>query len=499
MLIIFKFILKNIREKKLRTFLIIFSVTVSTALFLSSMAATDNLERMAIERAKAYVGEAEILIYAGDKSPSHFFYSSPANEFKEQMEFISEAFVANGSYKYKLGRQNLEGDYQKVTFYVTGLNYSKDFYFKSGKYISPVTYFTRTWKKYSTRYFNFIISDTTYFNNYSANQLENYTDGMLALLRLTDKDKNQLRSNKIVYILCSDSAEIKKITGFNTRGIYILAYDQIITTFNCHFHELSHLLINYKIKNIPLYTLPFMQEGFASATGGRGGIARSIILDIGYFLQKSGYVPYNSLISYKDFNSENASVTYPVAALYSLFLMNELGMEPYLDLYKSYSGNFEYISSIKTEEVKLPPMNKFLDFVNKFKTSDEIIPDNQASRKNRIYSGNAGEVYDEKDYYLFRIKENVYLKSQEFFPNYLSRKFKELYPDKNYTGAKYLMKADSREISIYNLFTNNLIASYSTGLTLGNKNVPSKDGYFEFLVKKDIFNEGVESLQISGF
>ncbi|MGE5682936.1 MAG: hypothetical protein ACM34K_18870 [Bacillota bacterium] len=353
--------------------------------------------------------------------------------------------IRQGSYHYELREKQLDKDYLKVEFFVPGINYSKDFYFRSGKYISPVSYFTRNWKRFSTRYFNFIIQDTSYFNNYAADQLEQFCEGMLSLLRINESEKQFLSANKIFYVLCSDSASIKKITGFNTRGLYLLSDDQIVTTYNCHFHELSHLLMNFRIKNIPLFTLPFLQEGFASAAGGRGGIARNVILNIGEFLQSSAYVPFNSILSYSDFSSEDASVTYPVAALYSTFLMNELGIEQYIDLYRSYSGNFDFVSNLKPEQIKLPSDDKFSIFLKRYKNR-EIIPDNNALKKTKIFSDSNSEIYDEKDYYLFHMKNYALIRSDENFPGYKSRVFSELFPDLTYTGYKYLITAEKERL-----------------------------------------------------
>ncbi|MCX7708625.1 MAG: FtsX-like permease family protein [Clostridia bacterium] len=117
MSIILKFVIKNIKEKKLRTFLIIFSITVSTMLFLAAMAASDNLGRLAKERAKAYVGMAEIIVYANDESPSDFFMSEGAYTFKDQMEFISEAFLTRGNFKFRNGK-----DIETIGFELAGLD-----------------------------------------------------------------------------------------------------------------------------------------------------------------------------------------------------------------------------------------------------------------------------------------------------------------------------------------------------------------------------------------
>ena len=50
--IIIKFIITNIKEKKFRTFLIVFSITISIALFLSSRALLDTMLKESINSMK---------------------------------------------------------------------------------------------------------------------------------------------------------------------------------------------------------------------------------------------------------------------------------------------------------------------------------------------------------------------------------------------------------------------------------------------------------------
>jgi putative ABC transport system permease protein len=70
MKIILKFILKSIREQKFRTFLIIFSITLSSALFFASVGLSGTLESVILERVKKYIGTADIVIHPNEKSPT---------------------------------------------------------------------------------------------------------------------------------------------------------------------------------------------------------------------------------------------------------------------------------------------------------------------------------------------------------------------------------------------------------------------------------------------
>ncbi len=97
--IITRLVLKNICEKKMRSFLIIFSITVSSALFLATGALNGTMEKMYVQRLKSYYGTADIMIQAGDHSPSPRFNPQPLNPYKEQMEYI--VGILQGTVFYK--------------------------------------------------------------------------------------------------------------------------------------------------------------------------------------------------------------------------------------------------------------------------------------------------------------------------------------------------------------------------------------------------------------
>ncbi|HEX2868582.1 MAG TPA: hypothetical protein VHO03_16180 [Ignavibacteriales bacterium] len=407
--------------------------------------------------------------------------------------------INSGDLKYDVKKESLGKGFTKATFSLKGMSYKREFFFLNNRFISPSLYYTQSWKNFKTKYFNLYLSDTSLFNNYSAQKLDQFVDALGSLLNLNKDDKELLEKNKIIYILCRDEKEIEKLTGFNTRGMYTLAFDEVITTFNCHFHEISHLLMNFRLRTLPLFTLPFFQEGFASATGGRGGLMRNIILDAGYYLQKAGYIPYNSILTKKEFASEDASMTYPVSGLYNLFLMNAMGIEAYLKLYRGYSGSDEYVKSLQTDSIKLPPQTRFREFLNSYNSLSGISFEEKGTPGRLIYEGSAGKIYDSGKFYLIRLRSNMILSDPEKSGSYKSKKFEEIFPKTAYTGAKYLVTSSEREVSVYNLYTNNLIASYSQGFSFSQRNVPRvQGGMYQFYISKDIFDEDLEFLQISG-
>ncbi len=153
----------------------------------------------------------------------------------------------------------LASGYSKIIFTVPSKQYGKTFYFQGDKLISPAKYFTRDWQRVSTPYFDFIISNENDFNPYAVSLLEKFVEEMFVILEISPEDQEKLKAEKIVYVLCHNTDEMEQITGFVYRGFYALSHDQIISTFNCHRHEIAHLLINYKLKQLPLYTHHFLQ------------------------------------------------------------------------------------------------------------------------------------------------------------------------------------------------------------------------------------------------
>ena len=87
--------------------------------------------------------------------------------------------------------------------------------------------------------------------------------------------------------------------------------------------------------------------------------------------------------------------------------------------------------------------------------------------------------------------------SKPLIQRYKSKKCKEIVPDYRYNGEKYLITADANEISVFNLYTNNLIAKFVSSFSIPVKNVPQKEGLWEFSILKTVFDENISSLYIT--
>ncbi len=389
--------------------------------------------------------------------------------------------------------ENIKDQYSKLTFTTNNNEYQKEYYFYKDKYISPISYHTLGWDVRESEYFRFLISDTDLFHEQSIEQLDKFIKKTIETLQFTQEEQDKLKKEKIIYVFCKDTKEIKKITGYNARGLYVLASDAVITTFSCHYHELIHLLVNYKLKESAIYTHPFLLEGIAVALGGRGGKEPEIITGMGCFLETSGFLSYKELLSYNGFYQNDASLSYPVSGFYVSFLLKKIGVNPFLKLYRKYNSNNSVSKSIKSKD--LPPDEEWNQFINDHKAMTSIrfpkkLTENIIIKKDNLI------ISETEEFYHFQTKLNIIL----FFENnidknYKSKQYDLLFPEKEYKGDKYLILINKEEINIYNLYTNNLIACYVSAFSPSHSSIPKEEGWFTFTVRKNVFNDNLSIMK----
>lgn len=105
--IIIKYILKSIWEKKLRTFIIIFSITVSTSMFFASITISNTLVKMQMEQWRNAYGYSDIIITSDKTSSTQYFQTGEALKYEKNMEYIvgsiSGYALYNSDKKEKVG------------------------------------------------------------------------------------------------------------------------------------------------------------------------------------------------------------------------------------------------------------------------------------------------------------------------------------------------------------------------------------------------------------
>ena len=73
---IFKYVLKNFRRRKVRTFLMVLSLTVSTGLIVTMMATVETIRRSNVDLVVSEIGEYDLSVHRAETSPEQFIAAS---------------------------------------------------------------------------------------------------------------------------------------------------------------------------------------------------------------------------------------------------------------------------------------------------------------------------------------------------------------------------------------------------------------------------------------
>jgi len=403
--------------------------------------------------------------------------------------------IRSGKLKVEAIETTLEDGYSRVTVADSTAEKSQNFYFKNRKLISPVQYFTRDWQKIDTRYFRFLIGDRRNFNDYAAARLEEFVEKMITRLQLTPAERETLEREKIIYVLCNDEKEVAQISGVSTRGVYVLGFDQIVSMFNAHYHEVAHLLLNFKLKQLPLYANPFLQEGFASAVGGRGDKARDVILSLGKFLQKSGFLTYPELLKSGDFQKLDPSLSYSLSAAYNAFLIEKMGIPAYLDFYNNHCSYSTGGKPVLSRE--LPRDTLFAAFLETGLPSERITFPKTLPSGTQLMQASWGAIWESDTHYFFRLRGSIRITPPHRPKQFVSKEFREIFPDVRYHGEKYVLEVSESEVKLFNFYTATLDAFVAQGLSLTKHDIRDSDGNFVFAIRKSVFDQPLADMSIS--
>ena len=414
-------------------------------------------------------------------------------DFDEQ----TKQLIRSGARQCLTSVENLPEGFSVVKLEVPGHGGPRLFYFNARRQlISPVYFHARHWSRRESPHFSFWISDPALFHPEAMNQLESFLGRVAGFLRYSEDDMRQLARQKIIYVLCRDENEIERLTGFKSRGMYMLAYDYVTTTYSCHFHELMHLLMNFKLRKLPLYTHPLLQEGLAVAWGGRGGIAAPSLQQSGVFLCQTGSLNYTDILSTQSFHSVDPSLTYPVSGIYVRFLVDRRGIDRFLELYRTYSGDGEHVATLALDTTDLPPQTEWQSFVSKVSKDNPIQVSADGHDEQCILADSSIRIWESGRYYHVRMKPLVALRPGIIDRAYTSKRFTEVCPGRNYSGERFLFAGDTTEVTIYDLYTNNSIAGYSSGFSTTMDKVKQESEMLEFWVVRDVFAEPLKAMQV---
>lgn len=378
---------------------------------------------------------------------------------------------------------------------------------------SPFYYYSHGWKVRQTEYVDVYYADESLLNDYACSAMDNVIETVGATLRLRPDDFAELRQKRIDYFLGSGD-DVRRITGFDTQGMADLQTDAVVSRSLPHEHELTHLLVNSLLKRLPLYTLPLLQEGLAAYCGGRWSKSPQAIAYQGYITLSNEIGRLDDLLTRAGFldPAVGAEVSYPIAALFTGYLLEKRGIEDYLSLYAALSGSDSQVGSFDANRVKaaiekvcgVPWTDVAAGFEAYWKQLplQGILPDtNRPSRRPDFGIDTAGvQVFIWNDSTLVHVVVDLPPEVREGViaipsanhtpsPAYRSRLFAERLPRATHTGEHIGIRFSAQEATVYDFLTNKLLASYVHALSLQPGYCDSVTGTLRFAVAADLLRD----------
>ncbi len=119
---------------------------------------------------------------------------------------------------------------------------------------------------------------------------------------------------------------------------------------------------------------------------------------------------------------------------------------------------------MKISKNDLPPGEKRGRFYKMYETKPAVsLEVNLSGREAEINKDY--HIFEGDEYYTFCMKKALLIKGDFLAAGYESKKFDELFPGVGYNGERFAVTNLNGELSLYDLFTNELTAKYSPGFS----------------------------------
>lgn len=401
-------------------------------------------------------------------------------DYDKMKMFLPDGIVSKLTLDSNTTRWKVEGtiDSEKtVYFYFTSL--IGDYY-----WIAPPHFcFSQGWPVVESRYFRFVINPDRmiHYNDFIASSLDETVESLAAELSIPAEKLDLLADKKIDYYLCLDDREVEKLAGRNNREGYDRGFDIIITRFIPDFHKVALLLLNFKLENPPLFTLPVIREGLATCLAGQWQRAPEVVFDFGDYILKYDIVKLDSILTYEQYmDVTSGDITSPVGACFAKYIYSQLGDEVFFRLYRALSGDYKTISGLTTDDIKRiveSVMNQpwsdiesgFFGFLEQRRPEHGLIfPGEIAADK--VLIDDSGLVISASDKWIRveyqsrddeRIELNLLLDKETQLEGKESMLFDEQYrTTSGYDGYRYGIKLDKNEIGLYDYAVNQIKAKF---------------------------------------
>jgi hypothetical protein len=437
------------------------------------------------------------------------------------------AEISKGWIKIEIGQSEIDSTFATTDIYlITGDDSISVSYFmvkdnERWYLVSPMTALAPEWRVTKSRYTNIICSDESMVNDYAVDVLDNYIEFITGYFETDSIKIHRLQQQKISYYLCTRD-DFMDLTGYDAHGLAYLSMDAIITRHLPHPHEMTHLLINYALDSVPLFTLALVQEGLACALGGRWGKSPEVINQLGSVILENGLCSLDDILTQYSFNIKVGmpDITYPVASLFVGFLIDRIGMPEFKELYLDLSGSSEFVRTLSKEKVVSiiekychsdfeSVKAEFLEYAGQFKDGGISVRADY-SDTDLIQSINADsievDIFESAEYYDFLVKASgdnycgviMFSDDTRHLPeSYKSWMFEEHLPESEYNSACYGVRFDMNECGFYDYRMNMLKAKLMSSFFPEKKYFDAENKTIRFSLKKSYLPESISNYRIN--
>lgn len=377
----------------------------------------------------------------------------------------------------------------------------------------PQDFETAEWPVVESQYFRIHVhpDKRKYLNKCVLDEADHFVKAMMDTLGMNNDLKKEFADQKIEYFYVDDDSTIESWTGHLTKGMFDLPTNDILSSVFPHYHELTHLLVNARLHQMPLYTLPIIREGVAVRYGGRWGKNSAALIDLGVFLQEQEIVPFDSILTMSGFaNYAGADIAYPVAGVFTYYLIDRLGLDKFLNLYLAFSGDFNSINSmspptIQAKFAELCGFDSWASMMDDMRTYITETLNRRAVAKPGVddhgkvmLTGKDFRVDNEKNWlgFEFTIPETDSLAGTLLWgmdtrlTGSASPLFEEHFgTTMPFGGYRYGVRFDKNEAGLYDYGTNQLMAKYIWGITPSESFIDESTRTVRIRFKKDIVGE----------
>ncbi|MBD3380706.1 MAG: hypothetical protein GF404_00775 [candidate division Zixibacteria bacterium] len=432
-----------------------------------------------------YLREVYKLGISYSDAPYKFDLHSPL--FAHQQDFslgrikVQYQVVAPGLKEFKI-LVNLRGD---------DVNKDYEYFLKQAgdaKFYFMPRYWTtmQNMKTYEGRYYELHYFNSTQINDSALARLDREIEEIGAKLELSEREMRRVEADKLTYILCANSNQVRQMAGHETSGWHDRSANILITSFLPHGQLVADLLIDYKLGEIATGTIPLLRYGLPVFLGGLPGADLGAYGELAYYGLANDLYQVADLLTYEGFEEKigGADFAYPLAGYFLEFLHDRMEMKGLLSLYKQFSANRDSVEKIAVSEIRM----KLYDYAEK--TIDKLADEFEKKFKKQIgsdlswggnpkgevvYQSGTGEyslnIYDQGDHYVveaegFKPDQPIScalvfsLKGSILAPDYQPTLFTKHFPEHSYQNQYYSLIFDSQEAGTYDYLEDCITAKH---------------------------------------